>query len=158
MLRSRAEGDDDQFYSIALQVAAAEARRGHRQVATEIRAAVDAARSANGTGPTLGPRMATALRDLAGLLELREPRRSLSNVVLPRHLLQRLDALVQQQRRRDWLREYGKTPNRRLLFVGPPVSVRPSRRKLSPENYGLHSISSVWKPLLPAIWVRQQPS
>ena len=120
MLRSRAEGDDDQFYSIALQVAAAEARRGHRHVANEIRAAVDAARSANGTRPSMGEPIAAPLRDLAGLLELRRPRRALSDVVLPCNLIQRLDSLVQQQRRRDWLREYGKTPNRRLLFVGPP--------------------------------------
>jgi SpoVK/Ycf46/Vps4 family AAA+-type ATPase len=29
---------------------------------------------------------------------------------------------LRQQRRRDWLREHGKTPSRRLLFVGPPGS------------------------------------
>ena len=38
MLRSRAEGDDETFFSIALQVAASEARQGHRQVAEEMRA------------------------------------------------------------------------------------------------------------------------
>ena len=46
MLRSRAEGDDAQFYSIALQVAASEARQGHRDTANELRSAVDAARGA----------------------------------------------------------------------------------------------------------------
>ncbi len=44
MLRSRAEGDDAQFYSIALQVAASEARQEHRDTANELRSAVDAAR------------------------------------------------------------------------------------------------------------------
>ena len=48
MLRSRAEGDDAQFYSIALQVAASEARQGHRDTANELRSAVDAARGAGG--------------------------------------------------------------------------------------------------------------
>lgn len=43
LLRSRAEGDDEQFYSIILQVAASEARQGHRTTAEELRAAVDAA-------------------------------------------------------------------------------------------------------------------
>jgi len=33
-----------------------------------------------------------------------------------------LDSILRQQRKRDWLREHGKTPNRRLLFVGPPGS------------------------------------
>jgi hypothetical protein len=36
MLRSRAEGDDEQFYSIALQIAAAEARQGRRSIAEEL--------------------------------------------------------------------------------------------------------------------------
>jgi hypothetical protein len=40
MLRSRSEGDDDQFYSIALQRESAEAREGHRTPADAMRAAV----------------------------------------------------------------------------------------------------------------------
>nr|WP_274617432.1 ATP-binding protein [Bradyrhizobium oropedii] len=34
----------------------------------------------------------------------------------------RFTDILRQQRRRDWLREHGKTPNRHLLFVGPPGS------------------------------------
>ena len=37
MLRSRAAGDEEQFFTIALQVAAAEARQGHRSLAEELR-------------------------------------------------------------------------------------------------------------------------
>ena len=33
-----------------------------------------------------------------------------------------LDDLIREQSRRDWLREHGKTPSRRILFVGPPGS------------------------------------
>ena len=43
----------------------------------------------------------------------------LSDVVLAEPIADRIDTLVQQQRCRDRLREYGKTPNRRVLFVGP---------------------------------------
>ena len=58
MLRSRAEGDEDAFYSIALQVAAAEARQGRAggrpqrdgpQDGSQIRASGEAAQRANGT-------------------------------------------------------------------------------------------------------------
>jgi hypothetical protein len=45
MIRSRAEGDEDAFFSIALQVAASEARQGHRQIADELRAEIDKARA-----------------------------------------------------------------------------------------------------------------
>ncbi len=120
MLRSRAEGDDEQFYSIALQVAAAEARQGHRTTANEIRAAVDEARSKNGVAPSVVVPFAVPRGELAGLLDLRESRATLGNVVVSARLADRLEALLHQQRRRDWLREHGKIPNRRVLFIGPP--------------------------------------
>ena len=53
---------------------------------------------------------------------MREPRYQLKDVVLNERLLERFDDILRQQRKRDWLREYGKTPNRRILFVGPPGS------------------------------------
>ena len=120
MLHSRAEGDDEQFYSIALQVAAAEARAGHRNTANEIRAAVDEARSARGTSASVAVPFATPRGDLEGLLDLRETRLTLADVILSSSLSDRLNEMLLQQRKRDWLREYGKTPNRRVLFVGPP--------------------------------------
>lgn len=122
MLRSRAEGDDEQFYSIALQIAAAEARQGHRQTAQEIREAVDTARG------RAAPRVGVAVPfgqprgDLDGLLQMRATRLSLADVVLSDDIKARLSDVIHQQRRRDWLREHGKTPSRRLLFVGPPGS------------------------------------
>jgi SpoVK/Ycf46/Vps4 family AAA+-type ATPase len=122
MLRSRAEGDEESFFSIALQVAAAEARQGHRQIAEELRAEVDKARAktsrrASVAIPFLNPR-----GSLEGLLELRQPRFNLKDVVLNERLITRINDVLRQQRKRDWLREHGKTPNRRLLFVGPPGS------------------------------------
>jgi len=122
MLRSRAEGDENQFYSIALQVAASEARQGHRQIAEEIRAAVDDARSARGTKSSVAVPFAAPRGDLQDLLELREARTTLADVILSEDLTERLNSLLLQQRRRDWLREFGKTPNRRGLFFGPPGS------------------------------------
>lgn len=122
MLRSRAEGDDDQFYSIALQVAAAEARQGHRQTAQDIRAAVDDARSVHGTKASVAIPFSAPRGDLEGLLELRQARRTLADVVLSEDLRSRLNALLHQQRKREWLREHGKTPNHRALFIGPPGS------------------------------------
>ncbi|MEL7043186.1 MAG: ATP-binding protein [Pseudomonadota bacterium] len=120
MLRSRAEGDDEQFYSIALQVAAAEARQGHRQTAEEIREAVDEARSQRGAKASVAVPFAAPRGDLEGLLDLREAKTTLADVILSEDLSNRLNSLLLQQRKRDWLREYGKTPNRRVLFVGPP--------------------------------------
>lgn len=122
LLRSRAEGDEDAFFSIALQVAASEARQGHRQIADELRVEIDKARARNGRGQSVAIPFSTPRGGLEGLLENRVPRFNLKDVVLNERLLARIDDVLRQQRKRDWLREHGKTPNRRLLFVGPSGS------------------------------------
>jgi SpoVK/Ycf46/Vps4 family AAA+-type ATPase len=122
MLRSRAEGDEESFFSIALQVAAAEARQGHRQIAEELRAEVDKARAKTSRGASVAIPFSSPRGSLEGLLELRQPRFNLKNVVLNEKLIARINDVLRQQRKRDWLREHSKAPNRRLLFVGPPGS------------------------------------
>lgn len=121
MLNSRAEGDDEQFYSIALQIAASEARQGRRSTAEALRSAVNAARAQNQSS-TVPIQFSKPRGDLEGLIELREPRYMLRDVILNSQLREKLDDLVRQQAKRDWLREHGKTPARRALFVGPPGS------------------------------------
>jgi SpoVK/Ycf46/Vps4 family AAA+-type ATPase len=122
MLRSRAEGDEESFFSIALQIAAAEARQGHRQIAEELRAQVDKARAKASRGASVAIPFSSPRGSLDGLLELRQPRFNLKDVVLNEKLIARINDALRQQRKRDWLREHGKTPSRRLLFVGPPGS------------------------------------
>lgn len=122
MLRSRAEGDEDAFFSIALQIAASEARQGRRETAQELRAEIDKARARNTRGASVPIAFAMPRGGLEGLLEMREPRYKLKDVVLNDLLLERVNDVLRQQRKRDWLREHGKTPNRRILFVGPPGS------------------------------------
>lgn len=122
MIRSRAKGDDEQLYSIALQVAAAEARKGHRTTAEEIRAAVDEARDKTSGGASVTISFAKPRGDLQGLLELRRPSFALSDVVLSSKVRSQIDGLVREQMKRDWLREHKKYPRKRALCVGPPGS------------------------------------
>jgi SpoVK/Ycf46/Vps4 family AAA+-type ATPase len=122
MLRSRAEGDEEAFFSIALQVAASEARQGRRQTAQEMRVEIDKARARSSRGAAVPIPFASPRGNVEGLLEMRDPRFKLKDVVLNDRLAARFADLVRQQRRRDWLREHGKIPNRRILFVGPPGS------------------------------------
>jgi len=122
MLRSRAEGDDEQFYSIALQVAASEARQGRRTTADELRQAVDDARGSASRGPSAPIPFARPRGELEGLIDQHASQLGLSDVVLHAPLLKRLHDLILQQHKRAWLREHGKTPNRRVLFLGPPGS------------------------------------
>ena len=119
MLRSRAEGDEEQFFSIALQVAASEARQGRRDTANEIRAAVDASRAARAVRPSIPIAFSRPRGDLEGLLELRQASITLADVILSTAPTDRLNNVLLQQRKRDWHREHGKAPSHRFLFVGP---------------------------------------
>ncbi len=122
MLKSKAEGDDEHFYSIALQIAASEARSGRRSTAEELRAAVDEARAGNSRGASVPISFSRPRGELESLIDLREPKLRLNDVVLHEAVSQKLEDLIRQQTKRDWLREHGKTPNRKVLFVGPPGS------------------------------------
>jgi hypothetical protein len=44
LIKSHIEGDEDHFYSIAMQMAAHEARLGHGKLAQELRALIDKAK------------------------------------------------------------------------------------------------------------------
>ncbi len=122
MLRSRTDGNEEAFFSIALQVAAAEARQGRKQTAEELRLEIDKARANTTRGASVPIQFSTPRGNLEGLLEMREPRFKLKDVVLAKKLISMFEDLLRQQRRRDWLREHGKTPARRILFIGPPGS------------------------------------
>lgn len=122
MLESRADDDDEQFFAIALQVAASEARSGRKTTAEQLRFAVEKARGQAGRGASVAVPFASPRGDLADLIELRNPTHTLDNVTLNPSLRSRIDDVILQQNKRDWLREHGKTPSRRVLFVGPPGS------------------------------------
>ena len=71
LVRSHGEGDDLQFDTVALQVAARAARQGHTKLATELRDSIEAAKSAAGEpkGRSLRPVPVVRLSgELAGLL------------------------------------------------------------------------------------------
>lgn len=124
LLKSRVDGDDGEFFSVAMQAAAHEARLGHGAIAQQIRDLVDEAKrrsSAVQTRPgqliVLEPR-----GELASLLSVQIPTIRLSDMVLPGGLAERLKRVLLEQKQQKKLTEHGLNPRRKLLFVGPPGS------------------------------------
>lgn len=118
MVRSHASGDDANFYSVALQVAAREARAGHHVLASDIKKAVDASRERgpHGNITTLPqPR-----GELAELVEVTHPDVHLRNLVAPVELVAQIKQVLAEQRQRRNLLDHGFTPAYRLLLEGPP--------------------------------------
>jgi SpoVK/Ycf46/Vps4 family AAA+-type ATPase len=129
LLKSHNQGDEEAFLSIALQVAAAEARRGRREVSDELKKLVDAARARSVGAPAQESHVPASpvpisrpRGELQNLLVVRYPTARLDDVVLRPEARARLDRVVAQQRQRDRLRQFSRTPSTKLLLVGPPGS------------------------------------
>ncbi|MEQ5828864.1 ATP-binding protein [Sulfitobacter sp. NFXS29] len=121
MLNSRAVGDEEHFLSVALQVAAGEARQGRQSSADAIRDAVQKIRG-GADKPHVPISFSKPRGDLDGLLDMREPRYRLCDVVLASDLEDRLNVVVRQQNSRERLRAHDRSPSRKVLFAGPPGS------------------------------------
>lgn len=122
LVKSHAEGDDERFYAVALQVAAKAARSGHSAMAQELRDLVDTLRSRQSS--TSAPRRPTPMvqprGELAGLLSVSYPETTLAALALDKRAQARLYRVVLEQRQRDVLAAQGFAPERRLLLIGSP--------------------------------------
>jgi SpoVK/Ycf46/Vps4 family AAA+-type ATPase len=123
LILSHLDGDEEQFFSVAMQVAAAAARKGQGKFAQELRVLIDKARSNLVTQTTKQPIPIVRPREeLAGLLTVSYPKVRLSDMTLNTPLLSRLQRIIKEQRHFDRLQSHGLRPKRKLLFTGPPGS------------------------------------
>ncbi|WP_430470459.1 AAA family ATPase [Thalassospira lucentensis] len=122
LLRSHIEGDEQQFLSIALQVAAHEARQGHGKLAQQLKGLVDDARQTHVKRSNRPVPLAQPKGDLAALVSATYSDTRISSMILPQELDQRLRRVVAEQRQQKKLTEKGLTPRRKILLIGPPGS------------------------------------
>lgn len=122
LLKSHIEGDQGRFLSVAMQVAAHEAKLGHGKLAEELRDMVDAAKRQGQTAspssnlvPINKPR-----GELSGLLTVSYPKSRLSDMILEDAVSEKLQRTIKEQRFFTKLHEHGLSPRRKLLLVGPP--------------------------------------
>jgi len=115
LIRSHFEDDPERFVTVALQIAAHEARTGHGKLAHDIRSYVDRAKKRYGLMPGL-----SLSRDLSDMLLESKPGERLSDLIVPDTMRQRLDRILDEYRKRKKLQQHGMTNRRRLLLAGPP--------------------------------------
>lgn len=121
LLKSHLERDDQRFFSVAMQVAAHEAKLGHGQLAIELRDMIDAAKArivSTDSGNVV--HFAKPRGDLANLLSVTYPKHRLVDMVLDSKVLAQLHQVIKEQRQFARIREHGLAPRRKLLLVGPP--------------------------------------
>lgn len=121
MLRAYKDADEHQLLTLALQIAAREAKAGHNRLAGEIRDLVEQLKA---HGPIVPKRQATPIvqpkGELADLVSVDYPDVRLDDLVLLPKVRHRLDRMMREQRQAGKIREFGLNPRGKLLFVGPP--------------------------------------
>jgi SpoVK/Ycf46/Vps4 family AAA+-type ATPase len=120
LIRAHVDRNDQRFRTVALQLAAREARAGHRLVAGRIRDLLDEA----GLAPTAVPPGPTPITrptdDLRSVLAVSYPREKLADIVLQAGLVDALPRVLREHRSREALERASLEPRRRLLLYGPP--------------------------------------
>ncbi len=122
LMRSHIDGDDEQFLSVAMQVAAHEARQGHGKLATQLKTLVDKARHQNVEHSNRPIPLVKPKGDLAELVSANYSSTRLAGMVLSAELEQRLKRVIAEHRQKQKLLEKGLTSRRKILLIGPPGS------------------------------------
>jgi SpoVK/Ycf46/Vps4 family AAA+-type ATPase len=113
LIKSHLAGQPEQFFTVALQVAAHEAKLGHAAIALEIRNLVDAAKGR--------PRLEAGLSpELANLVLRSESRERLGQLVLSGELRDRIERVLLEFRQQAKLKSHGLSHRRKILLIGPP--------------------------------------
>jgi len=123
LLKSHITGDEGHFLTVAMQLAAHEARQGHGKLAQELRDLVDQAKEKKsavalrrgGPVPLVQPK-----GELANLLTVRYSDVRLASMVLTGEIEARLNRTLLEQTQQNALLAHGLSPRRKLLLVGPP--------------------------------------
>jgi SpoVK/Ycf46/Vps4 family AAA+-type ATPase len=113
LIRSHFANQPEQFFTIALQVAAHEAKQGHDSLAHEIRSLVDKAKTRPGQIVPFTP-------DLSHLIFSSEPKERLSSLVLSTEMRSRIERILREFRQKVKLEKHGLSHRRKILLAGPP--------------------------------------
>ncbi|MDX9886515.1 ATP-binding protein [Thauera sp.] len=128
LIKSHISRDDGHFYSVAMQVAAHEAKLGHGKFAGELRDLIDAAKTRLGQDPSgklvpIAGALSNTARprgELANLLTVTHPANRMGDMVLDEFAAMQLARIIKEQRLLARIKEHGLSPRRKLLLVGPP--------------------------------------
>ena len=116
LVRSHAAGDEEAFYSVALQVAAHAARQGHHRLADDLKTEIEASRKR----PRKVVSIAQPRGDLSDLVTASHPDVGLKDMVLADAVSAQIHQVLREQRMRKQLLDHGFAPAHRLLLEGPP--------------------------------------
>lgn len=113
LIRSHLSDQPEQFFTIALQVAAHEAKQGHQSLAHEIRNLVDKAK-------VRSARVIPFTPDLDHMVLTSEPKERLGVLVQSDEMRARIERILREYIQKAKLEKHGLSHRRKILLAGPP--------------------------------------
>lgn len=113
LIQSHFDDNSEKFNTVALQIAAHEAKLGHTNLADEIRKLID-------NSKTTKPRLKSFNQDLQGLILEVHPKDKLADLIVSKTTRNRINRIINEFIQRDKLFRNNLENRRKILFSGPP--------------------------------------
>jgi AAA+ superfamily predicted ATPase len=144
MVKSFALRDESRFYSVALQVAVKEEKKGHGKFAEELRELVrqqkEKPQGVGGRKDFSSVKTFKARQEnkgINGLLHLSPTDTRLAEMVLDSGTFDAISRVILEHRQKHALEKFALTPRRKLLLTGPPGTGKTLTAKVLATELGL---------------------
>lgn len=113
LIKSHFEENNEKFNTVALQIAAHEAKLGHSNLANDIKQIID-------NGKKTSPKLKPLNSELQGLVLEVESDEILSDLIVPSEIKDRINRVIREFTHRNKLLRHNLENRRKILFSGPP--------------------------------------
>lgn len=113
LIKSHFEENNEKFNTVALQIAAHEAKLGHSNLANDIKQIID-------NGKKTSPKLKPLNSELHGLVLEVESDKKLSDLIVPSEIKDRINRVIREFTHRNKLLSHNLENRRKILFSGPP--------------------------------------
>jgi len=113
LIKSHFDKEDERFVTLALQLAAHEAKLGHNALADEIKQIVDKSKLNKFKNKTFP-------NDLQGLIIERNVSENISDLIAPLNIKEKINRIIGEFNQRDKLHRNDLQNRRKILLSGPP--------------------------------------
>ncbi len=113
LIKSHLKNDGERFVTVALQVAATEAKQGHTALARDIRRIID-------ERPNHQVRVISVSSELDDLVTLENTSGVSASFVVRKDLQTKLDRIINEYSQAEKLKKFGLSNRRKILLSGPP--------------------------------------
>lgn len=113
LIKAHYANEPERFTTVALQIAAHEAKLGHSAVANEIKSLIDKSKDSKQKSKTFAP-------DLQGLILENVPSVNLNDIISSKDIKDKIERIISEFVQRDKLRKHDLENRRKILLSGPP--------------------------------------